>query len=364
MLTSLIAHQAPSPPPSHIIHARSLSSSYPEHEPQHRWADHWFAMARPAGRTSSPHAHGHGAASPPTRPSALPGVTPTSPRSSFLGSFMRTRSRAQSVTNAVAGAVRGHRVGSPTVEHPNPLSVDGGEVSRSVSSPQAGNGPSTSNGQDPVVIPPVDPSLRRTHRIRLVPVLETNRSFTFAPVLRKMGVMHVPPGILPSIAAASVSDTGPLVNGRPPPLILKIGRFTERSNTGANGANGAVTGGSPGVVGAAGDAAAGGGAAANGAANGTSPQPQPASVPGGGGGDIVSARAAFKSKVVSRAHAEIWCEPGGKVSTSGQVRLGCGLRVDDGGRRSFEICKMLHLLHLADTHSSTFVTPRARRAPS
>lgn len=214
------------------------------------------------------------------------------------------------------------------------------------------------------MIPPVDPSLRRTHRIRLVPVLETNRSFTFAPVLRKMGVMHVPPGILPSIAAASVSDTGPLVNGRPPPLILKIGRFTERSNTGANGANGAVTGGSPGVVGAAGDAAAGGGAAANGAANGTSPQPQPASVPGGGGGDIVSARAAFKSKVVSRAHAEIWCEPGGKVSTSGQVRLGCGLRVDDGGRRSFEICKMLHLLHLADTHSSTFVTPRARRAPS
>lgn len=310
MLTSFIAHQAPSPPPSHIIHARSVSGAYPEQESQHRWADHWLAMARPAGRTSSPHAHG--AASPPTRPSALPGVTPTSPRSSFLGSFMRTRSRAQSVTNAVAGAVRGHRVGSPTVEHPNPLSVDGGEVSRSVSSPQAGHGPATSNGGEPVVIPPVDPSLRRTHRIRLVPVLETNRSFTFAPVLRKMGVMHVPPGILPSIAAASVSDAGPLVNGRPPPLILKIGRFTERSNTSANGANGAATGTSPGAAGAAGDAAA------NGAANGTSPhapQPQPASVPGGGGGDIVSARAAFKSKVVSRAHAEIWCEPGGKVST-------------------------------------------------
>lgn len=236
---------------------------------------------------------------------------------------MRTRSRAQSVTNAVAGAVRGHRVGSPTVEHPNPLNVDGGEVSRSVSSPQAGNGPSTTS-QEQVVIPPVDPALRRTHRIRLVPVLETNRSFTFAPVLRKMGVMHVPPGILPSIAAASVSDPGPLVNGRPPPLILKIGRFTERTNAASsNSANGgaAATEATPGAAGAGGDAAAAAsGGAANGAANGaTAAPPQPASVPGGGGGDIVSARAAFKSKVVSRAHAEIWCEPGGKVSRVGAV---------------------------------------------
>jgi hypothetical protein len=34
----------------------------------------------------------------------------------------------------------------------------------------------------------------------------------------------------------------------------------------------------------------------------------------GGGGDICSSRAAFKSKVVSRSHAEIWCEKGGNVS--------------------------------------------------
>jgi hypothetical protein len=34
----------------------------------------------------------------------------------------------------------------------------------------------------------------------------------------------------------------------------------------------------------------------------------------GGGGEITSGKVAFKSKVVSRAHAEIWCEEGGKVS--------------------------------------------------
>jgi c-di-AMP phosphodiesterase-like protein len=34
----------------------------------------------------------------------------------------------------------------------------------------------------------------------------------------------------------------------------------------------------------------------------------------GGGGHLTSAKVAFKSKVVSRAHAEIWCEAGGKVS--------------------------------------------------
>lgn len=34
----------------------------------------------------------------------------------------------------------------------------------------------------------------------------------------------------------------------------------------------------------------------------------------GGGGHLTSAKVAFKSKVVSRAHAEIWCEGEGKVS--------------------------------------------------
>ncbi|GMK59805.1 hypothetical protein CspeluHIS016_0900220 [Cutaneotrichosporon spelunceum] len=240
-----------------------------------------------ADRTSSPPAR-----TVPERPGA-----PTSPRSSFLGSFMRGRSRAASVTNSLTGAVRG-RVSSPTVEAPNPLDA----INRTVSSPA---GPVT------VDLAPVDPALRRTHRIRLVPVLETNRSFSFEPVQREMGVMHVPPGIVPSIAAASMSNLGPLVNGRPPPFLMKIGRFTDRVQQAAVAEAAAAASavvaasteaGSPGPEGAGGSTAAAVVAAAA------------AHVPlvGGGGGDLLSPRAAFRSKVVSRSHAEVWCEPGGK----------------------------------------------------
>ncbi|CAK9785380.1 hypothetical protein CC85DRAFT_301411 [Cutaneotrichosporon oleaginosum] len=248
--------------------------------------------ATSADRTSSPPA--------PSRTHERPGA-PTSPRSSFLGSFMRGRTRAASVTNSITGAVRG-RVASPTVEAPNPLDP----VARTVSSPAT---PQT------VDLPPIDPALRRTHRIRLVPVLETNRSFSFEPVQRELGVMHVPPGIVPSVAAASVSTPGPLVNGRAPPLLMKIGRFTDRVQQAAvaeaQAAAAAVNatplgeGASSEVAGAAGTNVLAPAAAAAAAA---------AHVPivGGGGGDLLSPRAAFRSKVVSRSHAEIWCEPGGK----------------------------------------------------
>lgn len=48
--------------------------------------------------------------------------------------------------------------------------------------------------------------------------------------------------------------------------------------------------------------------------SGTGPGNRGGAVPtsAGGGGRIDSTRVAFKSKVVSRGHAEIWCEPGGK----------------------------------------------------
>ncbi|KAL1405807.1 hypothetical protein Q8F55_007484 [Vanrija albida] len=280
-------------------------------------------MSRPAAvrqRTSSPPGSPSGRANHlSVVGSNQPFASPTSPRSTFLGSFMRTRSRAASVTNAVAGAVRG-RVGSPTTEQPNPLSGTN-DVTRSVSTPPSAE-PAFVN------IPPVDPALRRNHRVRLVPVLESNRSFSFAPVVRELGVMHVPPGILPSIAAASVTDVGPTVNGRPPPLIIKIGRFTDRGAgstappvaapapalTPAPAATDATTP-SDGPASAT-SAGANGAGAAPGATASTAaavpPPPTPAASAGGGGGDLLSSRAAFKSKVVSRAHAEIWCEPGGK----------------------------------------------------
>jgi hypothetical protein len=86
----------------------------------------------------------------------------------------------------------------------------------------------------------------------------------------------------PSSAAASVTSVGPLVNGKAPAILLHIGRFTEKSAAAL--ADGSRSG-------------AGGSSTLN----------------AGGGGDICSGKIAFKSKVVSRSHAEIWCEPGGKV---------------------------------------------------
>ena len=142
---------------------------------------------------------------------------------------------------------------------------------------------------------------QRTYRIRLVPHLETSRSLAFDPVVRELLPIVVPSGISPSIAAASVTAVGPTVNGRLPALILKIGRFTDKlpaptglstsgagDNEGASASSGGVPQG-PGIVGGA------------------------AMTIAGGGGDITSSKVAFKSKVVSRSHAEIWCENGGKV---------------------------------------------------
>lgn len=43
----------------------------------------------------------------------------------------------------------------------------------------------------------------------------------------------------------------------------------------------------------------------------------------GGGGHLHSAKVAFKSKVVSRAHAEIWCEAGGNVSANRLGQCSC-----------------------------------------
>ncbi|BEJ10747.1 hypothetical protein CspHIS471_0101690 [Cutaneotrichosporon sp. HIS471] len=260
---------------------------------------HDMAMPATSAMTSNRATSADRTASPPARTVPERPGAPTSPRSSFLGSFMRGRSRAASVTNTFTGAVRG-RVSSPTVEAPNPLD----SVNRTVSLPTA---PQT------VDLPPVDPALRRTHRIRLVPVLESNRSFSFEPVQREMGVMHVPPGIVPAIAAASMGTAGPLVNGRSPPLLMKIGRFTDRVQQAAVAEAAAAA---SAVVAAATEAAgpSAGPEAAAASSSAAMVAAAAAHVPlvGGGGGDLLSPRAAFRSKVVSRSHAEVWCEPGGK----------------------------------------------------
>ena len=238
--------------------------------------------------------------------SPRPPSSPTSPRSSFLPSFMRTRSRTVTQPNAARGRT------SPTPESPAPVGGSrdpsngppitqpgGGNVTRSVSTPVTGimaaqvttaNGTTNDDAPRPI---PVAPKDMKNYRIRLVPHLETTRSLAFEPVVREMCPIIVSTGITPSAAAASVTTTGPTVNGRAPALLLKIGRFTDKSQLPVP--NTAATGSGSGTLGSGVDG--------------------PASlVFSGGGGEMTSSKVAFKSKVVSRSHAEIWVEPGGKVS--------------------------------------------------
>jgi hypothetical protein len=115
----------------------------------------------------------------------------------------------------------------------------------------------------------------------------------------------IPAGISPSTVAHNIEMVPNALNGRPPALILKVGRFTERSA-------GSAAPPSAGATSATGDSgppsAIGSGPMSGQIAN------------SGGGGDICSSRAAFKSKVVSRSHAEIWCEKGGNVSRSSRCK--------------------------------------------
>lgn len=107
------------------------------------------------------------------------------------------------------------------------------------------------------------------HRIRLVPHLEATRSLHFEPIERDV---------------------------REGAVGVKIGRFTDRgSSTAAEDATAGLT--------------SSGSQQALGAAPGNRGGAVPSSA--GGGGRVDSARIAFKSKVVSRGHAEVWCEAGG-----------------------------------------------------
>ncbi|KAI9441355.1 SMAD/FHA domain-containing protein [Lactarius indigo] len=126
--------------------------------------------------------------------------------------------------------------------------------------------------------PPVMPALSNvplttsapvSHRIRLVPHLDSRRSLRFDPITRDV------------------------VEGDP---ALRIGRFTERSGIGIAQANA-----------------------------------------------LNSNKLAFKSKVVSRAHAEVWCELGGKFyikdtkSSSGTFLNHVRLSAANQDSRPFEL---------------------------
>ncbi|GAC99221.1 hypothetical protein PHSY_006821 [Pseudozyma hubeiensis SY62] len=127
--------------------------------------------------------------------------------------------------------------------------------------------------------------LNGMHRIRLVPHLEATRSLHFEPIERDL-----------KEGAGAV----------------KVGRFTDRqpsqrdpiASTLAGVVNEATSSGEFGTLAAPAQSTRGQPGARGGAI--------PISGSHGGGGRIDSSRIAFKSKVVSRGHAEIWCEPGGK----------------------------------------------------
>ena len=127
---------------------------------------------------------------------------------------------------------------------------------------QPTNMPTTPNVSAPV-------STGTSHRIRLVPHLDSRRSLRFDPIIRDV------------------------VEGDP---ALRIGRFTERSGMPISQANA-----------------------------------------------LNSNKLAFKSKVVSRAHAEVWCEPGGKFfikdtkSSSGTFLNHVRLSPANQDSRSFEL---------------------------
>lgn len=127
--------------------------------------------------------------------------------------------------------------------------------------------------------------------------------------------MNVPAGTAPSAVAATISTASKAINGKAPSLVLKIGRFTDKTAaaTAAHSVPGtAIAGGSEGAGTLTG---AGRGAAPNAAVQSAAQVTGPLAplTIAGGGGEVTSGKVAFKSKVVSRAHAEIWCEPGGKV---------------------------------------------------
>jgi hypothetical protein len=134
----------------------------------------------------------------------------------------------------------------------------------------------------------------KTHRIRLVPHLESSRSLAFDPVVREMIVISVPPGGNPAQIASAASAGKPAI-GKTAAAILKVGRFTDKTLPvpgASNNVDAGILTGSSGPYGAA------------------------AMILAGGGGELGSGKVTFRSKVVSRGHAEIWCEAGGKVGAN------------------------------------------------
>ncbi|PWN30013.1 hypothetical protein BDZ90DRAFT_229051 [Jaminaea rosea] len=193
-------------------------------------------------------------------------VTSQLPSSSVPNNVRSTASSSSRDISTASGALPSQPAETNAIDGlPGAIAAQGLPALDVTSSSSAAAAPS-SNGTNPSPQAGV-------HRIRLVPHLEATRSLHFEPIERD------------------------LREGIP---AVKIGRFTDRTPAPAPGED----------VHATMNAAA----ATSTQPFGSGPGNRGGAVPSsaGGGGRIDSARIAFKSKVVSRGHAELWCEAGGK----------------------------------------------------
>lgn len=197
----------------------------------------------------------------------------------FLASASAVASPASPSPLAASGAPTTAQVQSSS-EDANTASRLSNTIPEASTTDPASAAPAASGSASPAGSRP----LNGMHRIRLVPHLEATRSLHFEPIERDL---------------------------KEGANAVKVGRFTDRQPSHRDPV--AAT-----LAGVANDANSSGEFGSTARAQSSRGQPGarggaiPISGSHGGGGRIDSARIAFKSKVVSRGHAEIWCEPGGK----------------------------------------------------
>ncbi|KAJ1018828.1 hypothetical protein NDA16_004633 [Ustilago loliicola] len=182
-------------------------------------------------------------------------------------------------TTGVSDGPNGANIASPANQiAPEPTSTLPDAPAAAAAAAAAAGGSGTPTGSRP---------LNGMHRIRLVPHLEATRSLHFEPIERDL-----------KEGAGAV----------------KVGRFTDRQPSQRDQLAATLAG----ATGAANDptSSADFGSVLQTQSSRGQPGARGGAIPisgsHGGGGRIDSSRIAFKSKVVSRGHAEIWCEAGGK----------------------------------------------------
>lgn len=207
---------------------------------------------------------------------------------------LRSQSRGDTATNAPASsateAPSDAQIGSTRADATGSASdVATSTPAAAAVAVAASSGPSTSAGTSASATLPSPQA--GVHRIRLVPHLEATRSLHFEPIERDLREGS------PAVKIGRFTDRAPAAAAAPPPLALSQEVAMSLNPLAALSSTAAQPSSSPSTQPVVSGPGLRGGAVPSSA---------------GGGGRIDSTRIAFKSKVVSRGHAELWCEPGGK----------------------------------------------------